>query len=221
MRKLLLFFAIGILFLSATRSNAEVTFTLNGGNLTITQTTAGEIASGDFSSQFSAALGSVNDLDQVTFSGAFQKSDLEKLTGQDPYQAVVKSAEKVDMANTTFNSYYDMDFKPWGSNLQEAVTSLNAPADYTVGQQNFGEVNSNLATITYNSGIVDKPYNNNTSVKTVNIGPNAVAVAANAYENGGVTTINMDNATSLADIGFKAFAYCRDRFFRDLFMYKK
>ncbi len=208
MRRLLLFFAIGILFLSATRSNAEVTFTYNGGNLTITQTTAGEIASGDFSSQFSAALGSVTDLDQVTFSGAFQKSDLEKLTGQDPYQAVVKSAEKVDMANTTFNSYNDMDFKPWGSNLQEAVTSLNAPADYTVGQQNFGEVNSNLATITYNSGIVDKPYNNNKSVKTVNIGPYAVAVADNAYDNCGVTTVNMDNATKLAVIGARAFLQC-------------
>ena len=208
MRKLLLFFAIGILFLSATRSNAEVTFTYNGGNLTITQTTAGEIASGDFSSQFSAALGSVTDLGQVTFSGAFQKSDLEKLTGQDPYQAVVKSAEKVDMANTTFNSYYDMDFKPWGSNLQEAVTSLNAPADYTVGEQNFGQENTNLATITYNSGIAGKPYNNNTSVKTVNIGPKTVAVADYAFMRAGVTTLNMDNATSLATIGNSAFLAC-------------
>ena len=219
MRKLLLFFAIGILFLSATRSNAEVTFTYNGGNLTITQTTAGEIEDAfkpnadpalkeALVNKFNTAIGSVTDLEQVTFSGDFKKPDIDKLTNESPFKDVVKSAEKVDMANTTFERYNEMDFKPWGSNLQEAVTSLNAPADYTVGEQNFGQENTNLATITYNSGIVGKPYNNNTSVKTVNIGPKAVAVAANAYENGGVTTINMDNATSLADIGFKAFAYC-------------
>ena len=363
MRKLLLFFAIGILFLSATRSNAEVTFTYNGGNLTITQTTAGEIdgafapdakgpdikpdgcteytqeewaALGDpqrkewFESQvvpddlttapegfdaapywanfknndytqkwnwltttyastapsiydpsaydnkawtelevyqreqvlrrymddntlvpdafgwddltdaqkrdyykaqsgwdqyvadraaagaaakqaiidaFNAAIGDVTDLDQVTFSGSFKKPDIDKLTNEIPFKDIVKSAEKVDMANTTFQNYNDMDFKPWGSTLTEAVTSLNAPANYVVGPQNFGQQNSSLATITYNSGIVGKPFNQN-NVTTVNIGPNAVAVADNAYENGKVTTLNMDNATSLADIGFKAFVAC-------------
>ena len=357
MRKLLLFFAIGILFLSATRSNAEVSFTYNGGNLTITQTTAGEIegafapdpkgpdvlpegctdytqeewaALGDpqrkewFDDQadiseapesfdyseywanfknndynqkwnwltttyastapsiydpsaydnkawtelqtyqreevlrrymsdntlvpdafgwndltddqkkevksgwnqyvaaraaagaaakqaiidaFNDAIGDVTDLDQVTFSGSFKKPDIDKLTNEAPFKDIVKSAEKVDMANTTFNNYDDMDFKPWGSTLTEAVTSLNAPANYTVGGHNFGQENTNLATITYNSGIVGHPFDQN-NVTTVNIGPYAVAVAANAYENGKVTTLNMDNATSLADIGFKAFVGC-------------
>ena len=357
MRKLLLFFAIGVLFLSVTRSNAEVTFTYNGGNLTITQTTAGEIegafapnpqgpdilpdgctytqeewaalpdperkawfdnqadisvapesfdyseywanfknndygqkwnwltttyastapsiydpsaygnkawtelepyqreevlrrymdnnnplvpdafgwndltddqkkevksgwnqyvaaraAAGAAAKQaiidaFNDAIGDVNDLNQVTFSGSFKKPDIDKLTNEAPFKDIVKSAEKVDMANTTFNNYDDMDFKPWGSTLTEAVTSLNAPANYTVGGHNFGQENTNLATITYNSGIVGHPFDQN-NVTTVNIGPYAVAVAANAYENGKVTTLNMDNATSLADIGFKAFVAC-------------
>ena len=363
MRRLLLFFAIGILFLSPTRSNATVTFTYNGGNLTITQTTAGEIegafapnpqgpdikpdgcteytqeewaaltdperkawfdnqavpddlttapegfdgstywanygyynekmawcnekyattapdiydptlygdrawtaladheragfiadhyingsetpnlwgwndlteaqkreyylsksgwnqyvadraAEGAAARQeiidaFNAAVGSVTDLDQVTFSGNFKKPDIDKLTTENPFKDIVKSAEKVDMANTTFanNDYNGMDFKPWGNNLTEAVTSLNAPADYTVGPNNFGNVNSNLATVTYNSGIVGKPFDNN-NVTTVNIGPNTVAVADNAFLRGNVSTLNMDNATSLATIGNSAFLAC-------------
>lgn len=357
MRKFLLFFAIGILFLSATRSNAEVTFTYNGGNLTISQTVAGEIegafapdpkgpdilpdgctdytqeqwaaltdpqrkawfdnqvditeapATFDYSSYwanyknndynqkwtwltttyastapsiydksqydnkewtelegyqredvlrrymsdntlvpdafgwndltddqkkevksgwnqyvadraaegaaarqeiidaFNAAVGSVTDLDQVTFSGNFKKPDIDKLTTENPFKDIVKSAEKVDMANTTFSNYNDMDFKPWGSTLTEAVTSLNAPDDYTVGPNNFNNSNTNLATITYNSGIVGKPFDNN-NVTTVNIGPNTVAVADNAFLRGNVSTLNMDNATSLATIGNSAFLAC-------------
>ena len=324
MRRLLLFFAIGVLFLSATRSNAEVTFTYNGGNLTITQTTAGEIEGAfapnpqgpdnlpdgcnDYTQDEWAALPdperkawfdnqadiseAPESFDYSEYWANYKKNDYngrlawcqtayastapdfyegtdeewaaeqdwqknnwltehyvngtetpdafgwndltddqkkEVKSGWNQYVAAraaagaaakqaiidafndaigdVTDLEKVDMANTTFNNYDDMDFKPWGSTLTEAVTSLNAPDDYTVGPNNFNNSNTNLTTITYNSGIVGKPFDNN-NVTTVNIGPNVVAVADNAYMRGNVTTLNMDNATSLAIIGESAFLAC-------------
>ena len=138
---------------------------------------------------------------KLILQGAYKADDLTKLT------QLNNATETVDMANTTFSNYDDMKFSLWGSNLKEAVTSLNAPDDYTVGPNNFNNSNTNLTTITYNSGIVGKPFDNN-NVTTVNIGPNTVAVADNAFLRGNVSTLNMDNATSLATIGNSAFLAC-------------
>jgi len=137
---------------------------------------------------------------KLILQGAYKADDLTQLA------QLNNATETVDMANTTFSNYDDMKFSLWGSNLKEAVTSLNAPDSYTTGPNNFSSANSNLETVTYNSGIVGKVYDNNTSVKTVKIGPNAVAVADNAYHATKVTTLDMSNANNLKVIGQDAFS---------------
>ena len=99
--------------------------------------------------------------------------------------------------------FKQMKFDFWKNTLTTAITSRYASGEKVEGI--FNEC-SQLTNVTYNSGIIGKPGNNTTRLNTITIGSDVTEIAKEAFQDKtSITTLNMDNATSLVKIGEEAF----------------